>query len=231
MIAAGVTLITAATHSLLTAGQEYAEAREEYGELRELFSETLAEKTTEQQPESAEGVLDIYDGEDEESPYTFEQLLAINPDFVGWLSIDGLISYPVVQRDDNSYYMHTTFTGESNPAGAIYMDCRHEQGFSSPVCIIYGHYSKDGFMFSPLHKYRDAAFMEDNPHIRIMTLDKVVLVYRVYAAEVTDAWDSVYDLDAPLDMSRVLVLSTCTGSDDKDERLLVYAALDEEVAS
>jgi len=93
-------------------------------------------------------------------------------------------------------------------------------------------------MFAPLQQYRDRAFMEENNYITIITPGWELLQYRIFAARITDAWDSIYELGfrdsaaaarairgAPEGANRFLVLSTCTTTADDNERLLIYAAL------
>jgi len=51
--------------------------------------------------------------------------LEINPDYVGWLKIDGTnIDFPIVRGNDNEKYLTTTFKGEENILGAVFMDYR-----------------------------------------------------------------------------------------------------------
>ena len=46
-----------------------------------------------------------------------------NPNYVGWLRIDSTnIDFPIVRGTDNVRYLTTTFRGEENIAGAIFMD-------------------------------------------------------------------------------------------------------------
>jgi sortase B len=171
-------------------------------------------------------------------PGALAELMGINRDFVGWVSIEGTgVSYPVVRGGDNSYYLNTTFTGSSNPAGSIFMDYRLERGFNAPVCILYGHNMRDGSMFAQLNQYLDSAFMEEHQDIRIITPEGHYLVYRVFDARSTDMWDTAYDVDLMEDSyaaasngasggaGRFLLLSTCTPGADRSGRMLVYAAL------
>ena len=149
----------------------------------------------------------------------------INPHFVGWIIVPGTsIDYPVVRGQDNSTYLNTTFSGSSNPAGAIFIDYRLVDGFDAPVSLIYGHNMRDGSMFAPLVYYLDQEFMTDNPEIIIMTSDGIIQTYRVYAARRTDAWDSVYSLGFDANENeQLLILSTCIDGADRNSRLLVYA--------
>jgi sortase B len=187
--------------------------------------------------------VDLLEPEPEPTPSPEEiaamlsSLAEINPDFVGWIVIPGTtVDYPVVRGRDNSRYLHTTFSGERNPAGAIFMDYRCTGGFDAPVSLIHGHNMRAGLMFSPLTNYLDREFMENYPNIIILTADGETLVYRIFRARLTDAWDSVYtvnyrDEDAAAVFfgvethERLLILSTCAGGADRYARLLVYAAL------
>ena len=52
------------------------------------------------------------------------QLLKINPDTVGYISIDGTeVDFPVVQTTDNSI-PKKAFDGSSNKAGTVFLDYR-----------------------------------------------------------------------------------------------------------
>ena len=44
---------------------------------------------------------------------SFEELLGINPDVCAWVTLDNTaIDYPVVQGEDNNYYLKHSFEGE-----------------------------------------------------------------------------------------------------------------------
>jgi len=171
-------------------------------------------------------------------PDSFAGLSEINPDFIGWIYIQDVLSYPVVRGSDNSFYLNTTFRGSANPSGAIFMDYRNRQGFGEPVSTIYGHNMRNGTMFARLHRYLDPSFLANNRDITIITADGNVLRYRVFEARITRTMDMYCELEtldggliaealqrAPEGSSGVIVLSTCTNNDDRDERLRVLAAL------
>ena len=61
----------------------------------------------------------------------FGKLSQVNPQVIGWIfAAGGEISYPVVQGEDNEYYLNHLFKGEVNRSGCIFMDVRWEGDFS-----------------------------------------------------------------------------------------------------
>ena len=218
----GLFLVVFSGRALWTDWRDDVAARSEYAELRSsfhLYSERFTETETTLLADMS-------------------RFSEINPDFVGWISITGTaVSYPVVQGEDNAHYLETTFAGERNPAGAIFMDYRAAQAFDTPVTLIHGHNMRDGAMFSQLTAFLDPGFLQEHTEITVLTATGETLMYSVFYARRTDAWDSIYTLDfndpastgrfetAPPGTSRVLVLSTCTGDGDRHARVLVYAAL------
>ena len=92
----------------------------------------------------------------------WDELKKINEDIIGWVYFTGLpqISYPVLQADDNEYYVHRTYdlSSDTSKAGCIFMDYRMADDFSSPYSIIYGHNVRDGSMLSDLARLKDQTF-------------------------------------------------------------------------
>ena len=77
----------------------------------------------------------------------------INKDFVCWINIKNTnIDYPVVQGDDNSYYLHRDIYGNYN---------------DSKNLIVYGHNMKNTTMFSELEKFKKEDFFNSNPTITL----------------------------------------------------------------
>lgn len=163
----------------------------------------------------------------------------INPDYMGWIRIDGTkIDYPVVRGEDNEKYINTTFSGERNASGAIFMDYRCTNGFDSSFAILYGHNMKDGSMFAGLKRFLVKGAIDQQPEITVLTPDGVTQIYRIFAIIKTNITDETYmlpgvepqavndymtELGAPAGAERYIALSTCIGRDDAD-RLLVFAA-------
>jgi sortase B len=237
-----VLLIAWGVYSIFDLRIEENEARLEYDRIREIFAST-PEPPDQPQENNPEEDFDSDPDEDiyvEFESFLLDILAEINPDFVGWISIENIIDYPVVRGRDNIKYVETTFSGERNRAGAIFMDYRNINGFDDHVTILFGHRMRDGTMFSPLLNYQDRSFMQENPIITITTRDGDELIYRIFATRVTDAWDSAFHIgftntagaaatfpNVPDGASRFLLLSTCTPSSDRDERFFVFAALDD----
>ena len=258
LVVIGFLLVTAASHDLRSIQREDASACAEYDELRELFYMTLPRSAADKSAaafgspaaEKAEGQNPGSSAADHDLPVgipagPLERLTLINPDFAGWISIEGTdVDYPIVRGNDNDRYLDTTYAGNSSPAGAIFMDCRNARGFGDSVCVIYGHNMRDGSMFAELNNYIEPAFMTEHPCINITTAEGAALTYRVFDAKLTDMRDTAHDPDSlasaaeavvtgsppgsgrpPGGEGRYLILSTCTPSADKEERMLVYALL------
>ena len=245
-----VVLIAAGVGIIFTRQIEDTAARNEYEQLRDLFFSPAAsqEQNPEQRPEientTSETGYTIPEIEEDEpdnlSLLLMEELAMINEDLIGWISIENYIEYPVVRGTDNDKYIHTTFSGERNRAGAIFMDYRNHGGFDDHTVILFGHLTGNGTMFAPLVNYINRSFLQENPIITITTRDGEILHYRIFYAKKTDAWDVAYETgftgntqaapafpDAPANASHFLMLSTCAPGDDKNERILVFAALDD----
>lgn len=114
----------------------------------------------------------------------------INEDVVGYIELEGCDIYqPVVQGEDNDYYLTHTYYKGTNKAGAIFMDyrCRVEEDYVSPNIVLYGHNQEDGTMFGNLKDYKqDLEFYAENPIVTFNT-EYGVGKYVIYAYFVTNA--------------------------------------------
>lgn len=109
---------------------------------------------------------------------SFGDLLALNPDTVGFLRIDGLLSLPVVQKsNDNEYYLSHSFSGEESAAGTLFLDGSNLLTPEDANLVIYGHNMKNGTMFRPLIRYEKLDFLKEHPLVRFDTIYQ----NRVYA--------------------------------------------------
>lgn len=94
---------------------------------------------------------------------SFAELLAHNPDTVGYLDADGVISLPVVHREnDNEYYLSHTFDGAEALEGALFMDGLNRLVPEDDCLIVYGHNMKNDTMFGKLSRFGDVDFMKQH---------------------------------------------------------------------
>lgn len=124
----------------------------------------------------------------------YDALLRMNPDFVCVLYIPALkLRYPVVYSKDNADYLHTTFEGKHNAAGAIFYDCTSPKDFRGENTYLFGHNMKNGSMFGTLKKFeKDAALCSSDPYIYIYTKDHV-RTYRIFSYYETVDGSASYD--------------------------------------
>lgn len=111
----------------------------------------------------------------------FRKLYDINPEIVGWLTIDGLaddnggnyIDYPVMQTNDNDYYLSHDFYGTEKNYGALFVDHNIKVTKDSHPrnSVIYGHNMGAGTYFSHLHDYKKrVSFLSEHRLVTYSTL-------------------------------------------------------------
>lgn len=134
----------------------------------------------------------------------FAPLVARNPDFVGWIKIEGTnLSFPVMYSPDRpDFYLRHDFSQEYSNYGTPYLDedCTLTADAQSNNLVIYGHNMKTGTIFGCLTDYKEASMYEEHPTIRLDTLygggD-----YEVYAAFAIDVvQDTSFPYNTFLDM-------------------------------
>lgn len=177
----------------------------------------------------------------------FEELKQINKDVIGWIEVEAIpeISYPIVQAEDNDYYLKRTIYGNENSAGSIFIDYTNSDTFKDCNTVIYGHNMKNGSMFgqlsdlyeqekykisqyiwicTPNGKYRYEIFSMQYAHVNSNTYQFYQThgdEFQAYLIEMTSK--SVVDLQTPL-LSKedyIITLSTCTS--DSNTRFVVQA--------
>ena len=101
------------------------------------------------------GLEDVTEQDDlRELSVDWEALWAVNPDTVGWVYIPNtVINYPIVQGDDNEYYLGRDFDGEEGwlaDFGTVFLDYRNDSSWSDDSNFVYGHHLNDGSMFAAI---------------------------------------------------------------------------------
>ena len=119
----------------------------------------------------------------------------INPDYVGWLSVNGtVIDYPVVRGQDNEMYLSHNFYREPDIFGAIFMDYRNIGMGIDRHTIIYGHYTQYGQMFGELDKFLNEEFLKGNLEFTFSD-GYGQRSYRIFSVHVAPADTSFLDID------------------------------------
>jgi len=229
-----------AAYNLITTEFDNNAAQSEYAELRQWAPVASSPPAYNANPGSSDTTSDA-EPSTEIPPINLPDLSLFNPDYIGWIRIDGTnIDYPVVQGTDNIKYLTTTFMGERNPSGAIFMDSECSNGFTG-FALLHGHNMRNSSMFAGLHNFRDAEFLTQYSEINIYLHDGEVLTFKIFDVIITDIYDPVFDLPVEgqkaftdyfgeydleghflRDRSGILVLSTCTDG-HRNERLLVLS--------
>ena len=177
----------------------------------------------------------------------FEKLKELNNDTVAFLYVNGTnINYPIVQTDNNDFYLNHTFNKNKNDAGWVFMDYRNKLDGKDKNIIMYGHNRIDGIMFGSLKKTLEADWYNnpDNLKVQLITEEginyyQVFSVYKIRAEDyyIRTEFDnnfkvfldniasrSVHNFDVPLEEDdQIITLSTCVGF--TDTRLVLHAKL------
>lgn len=100
----------------------------------------------------------------------FDALAAENGDTVAWLySANTPINYPVVQSEDNDYYLRRGFNGKYNYYGTLFVDYRTNGDFSGKNTLVYGHNMKNAEMFGSLINYKEQEYFEAHSVLWLLT--------------------------------------------------------------
>lgn len=112
----------------------------------------------------------------------YEKLAEKNPDFAGWVFIDGTrIDYPVMESaEEQERYLHRDFYRKDSYSGTPFVGSGSLK-VESGVVFLYGHHMRNGTMFADLMKYREKKFWEGHPVIFLDTRYEH-LQYQIFAA-------------------------------------------------
>lgn len=176
----------------------------------------------------------------------FDALYDINTDIVAWIYLPAIdISYPVLQGEDNEYYLKHNIDNEWDSTGSVILNTESSSDFSDVNTFIQAHAMLDGSMFGSLKSYiKNPDLLDKSPYIWIFT-ENHVYQYEIFAAYNTDKNSEMYINPDPeyhdlyvkkaLEQSaishdcdttgKLLTLSTCRGVVGSGDRRIVHAAL------
>ncbi|MGO1372071.1 MAG: class B sortase [Senegalia sp. (in: firmicutes)] len=168
----------------------------------------------------------------------------INENIVGWIEIPSTnINYPIVQTEDNSYYLNHDINNKESIHGSIFMDYTNKDWDDKNV-VIYGHHMKDGTMFKDLVKFKNEDFINKNKEIYIDIGDRKN-EYEIFSVLLTKGDSNYIDTnfkskeeflsyidyikknstfykEVDFNNKNIITLSTCSYEFD-DARTVIYA--------
>lgn len=179
-------------------------------------------------------------------PHSVADLLSMNTEYFGWISIAGTnISYFVMHTPNNPQkYLNKNFYGEYSQSGVPFLDSRCNS--DSTNLIMYGHNMNNGTMFADLCNYTDYSYFTQHPTVVLETKNGIsaYTVFAVMKVKSDDYWyrfitaDTKRDYDSKIKYAKthsmydtgiipkynkqLLTLSTCYGG-NSDNRILVLA--------
>ena len=171
----------------------------------------------------------------------FNELLKKNSDTVAFLKVNGTnINYPVVQSNDNNYYLEHSYNKSKNDAGWVFMDYRNDIDNLNQNTIIYAHGRWDTTMFGSLKNVFQNSWYENTDnyviHLSTPTYNSLWQVFSVYKIKTetyylttkfgsTDSYQkflttlqnrSKYKFNASVNTDdKILTLSTCYNDYEK----------------
>lgn len=176
----------------------------------------------------------------EELKEQVEEMQEAYSDAIGWIYVPNTnINYPIMQGEDNHFYLTHGADGRSLKCGCIELDFRCENRFQNNFNILYGHNMKNGSMFANVCRFKDKSYYDSHPYGWVYTSDAV---YRLdfFSVAVTDWYDEIYNGFRSLDewtphlkeisriyenvglteQDRLVLLSTCSYEFDNARTVL-----------
>lgn len=229
-IAGGV--LVYASYSLTNSYLNYKEDEAKYAEINEMFVQ-------EEKKEDTSGDKKIeYSASDKEWVWDYEAMLEYNNEAKGYIKLDGTrIQYPIVEHDDNEFYLTRGSDKISNGAGSIFLDYR-TAGLDGKMCILYGHNMLDGSMFKDLMNFRQSDFCKKHPTFDVYVGYRHYIYYVFSTFAVKDDNEDVYkfgfesDSDFASWISRVYSKSSyrfdCEKPDTSDKIIMLSTCIDDD---
>lgn len=177
-----------------------------------------------------------------------DALREVNEEVVGWIRIpDTKIDYPIVQGEDNQFYLKNSWNLVRTGSGAIFLECRNNPDFTDFNTIVYGHNMRSGSMFASLRQYSNQKHYDAHPYVYVRT-DSGTYRYPIFSAYRAPVDSGTYGLSfnqkktretfletaiessaietgiTPAITDRILTLSTCSGAGHTN-RWVVHASL------
>lgn len=113
----------------------------------------------------------------------FKELLEKNSDTVAFLKVNGTnINYPVVQTNDNEYYLHHSYNKTKNDAGWVFLDYRNNLDNLQENSIIYAHGRYDTTMFGSLKNvFKSDWYNKTDNYVVYLSTPKKNMLWQIFS--------------------------------------------------
>ena len=178
---------------------------------------------------------------EENKPPYLDDLININEDTVGWITIYNTnMDYPIMQGKDDLTYINKDVYGNFSISGSIFLSYQNSKDFSDPYNLVYGHHMDNGAMFGDVLKNKEKDFFNKN-NKGILFLPNKVYDLTVMAVLETDAYDhNIYYINNNFDYTinyiknnslyykdieyeHIVALSTCDDATTSGRTILICA--------
>ena len=177
---------------------------------------------------------------------SYDQLVGINPEVVGWLNVYGTnIDYPVCQSKTKALkYVTADAFGEYSMSGSLFVASHDDATFTKPRTIIYGHHMAREMMFGSIDNFMDEGYLYAHEHGQLfangrdwgLVMEGVIeteahdqMIYGSYPEDVAEYGRALRERCAvarrdwdPGPNDRYVLMSTC--SDETTEGRIVLVA-------
>ncbi len=181
-----------------------------------------------------------------------KRLKAMNKDTVAYITIYGSENrYPVLQAEDNDYYLRRGIDEQYSIQGIPFMDYQNNPNLTDQNTVLYGHMMYYGDeMFGVLKHFFDQKYADESEKLFTLTNERGVYTYRIFSIRqplATDPYrypnleeekflgnlqqdlaqsETNFHFDGTLSPhDRVVTLSTCTTNQDEERRIAVVGVL------
>ncbi len=126
----------------------------------------------------------------------FKELLEINEDVKGWLTIpNSNIDYPVLQNpEDEEYYLTRDINREKRKAGSLFLNYKSSIERNTQNLVIHGHNVKEDYMFHRLRNFKKYIdYYKERPVITFHTLYEKAQ-WKIFSVFVTNGSNKTEEL-------------------------------------
>lgn len=181
--------------------------------------------------------------------YDHQKLVNMNSEGLGYIYIPSINKrLPIVQTDNNSYYLRRAIDHTFSMAGSVFEDYRITDGIESSHIILHGHNRQDGTMFAQLENYLEESFYKkEGNNVFYLYVDNRITQYTIFSVYISEPISTTYAFNFANDItlrtyganmqaqslydtgvdiseaSQIVTLSTCT--DDTEGRIIVHGVL------